>query len=275
MCVRNETRKEPLTDFEAFVSVIAYRACSGFFRRSQPEIHRLRNRLRYLLETQTGLAVWEDERGAWWCGLEPWRGRQDESMANRSSLGEKVTAGPLAPAEPVAAVTHVLRLAGGPVPFDELAQVMAEIWNVPTGRAELVPDQIICAAPSTQARLEQRQWVERLWHEIRELPSRQRSALLLNLHDGAGESVTTLLAVTRVASVGDLAHALEMTIEAFAAIWKDLPWSDLRISGLLGITRQQVINLRKSARERLTRRILGRNADFAAVRGNTEGLSAT
>ena len=40
-----------------------------------------------------------------------------------------------------------------------------------------------------------------------------------------------------------------------AALWNDLPLEDTAISGLLGVTRQQVINLRKVARERLVRRI--------------------
>jgi hypothetical protein len=36
-----------------------------------------------------------------------------------------------------------------------------------------------------------------------------------------------------------------------------LPLDDATIAGLLGLTRQQVINLRKSARERLARRLKG------------------
>jgi hypothetical protein len=41
-------------------------------------------------------------------------------------------------------------------------------------------------------------------------------------------------------------------------LWKELPLDDLTIAGRLGATRQQVINLRKSARARLVRR-LGRS----------------
>ena len=46
-----------------------------------------------------------------------------------------------------------------------------------------------------------------------------------------------------------------MTLEEFGEIWNELPLDDKRIAALLGLTRQQVINLRKSARERLTRRM--------------------
>jgi hypothetical protein len=45
--------------------------------------------------------------------------------------------------------------------------------------------------------------------------------------------------------------------EEFANLWNELPLEDASIASLLGVTRQQVINLRKSARERLTRRMKG------------------
>jgi hypothetical protein len=40
-------------------------------------------------------------------------------------------------------------------------------------------------------------------------------------------------------------------------VWNDLPIEDARIAELLGVTRQQVINARKSGRERLARRLKG------------------
>jgi hypothetical protein len=46
-----------------------------------------------------------------------------------------------------------------------------------------------------------------------------------------------------------------MTKEEFAEIWNHLPLDDNRIAEILNLTRQQVINLRKSARERLARRM--------------------
>ena len=253
--------REPLADFRAFVSVIAYRACSGFFRRSRPEFHRLRNRLRYLLETQPSLAIWEDRHGVWWCGFEQWQNQTANHDSVEPPLDELLASGLAISGNPTEAVTQIFSRAGRPVLFDDLAQLMAGVWSVQPSAAAAEPDLLASPSPSTQISLEQRQWIERLWREIGDLPPRQRSAMLLNLHDPAGESVTTLLAVTRVAGLAEIARALEMTAEAFAAIWKDLPWSDLRIASLLGVTRQQVINLRKSARERLYRRMLGGKAD--------------
>jgi hypothetical protein len=50
----------------------------------------------------------------------------------------------------------------------------------------------------------------------------------------------------------ELAETLAMTPEQFAEIWNQLPLDDIRIAALLNVTRQQVINLRKSARKWLS-----------------------
>jgi predicted DNA-binding protein (UPF0251 family) len=63
--------------------------------------------------------------------------------------------------------------------------------------------------------------------------------------------------IVGIATPAEVAAVLAMTVEEFAALWSELPLEDNRIASLLGLTRQQVINLRKSARERLTRRMKG------------------
>jgi hypothetical protein len=60
-----------------------------------------------------------------------------------------------------------------------------------------------------------------------------------------------------IATMREMAQALAMPAEEFAALWNDLPIEDARIAELLGLTRQQVINARKSGRERLARRLKG------------------
>ncbi len=44
---------------------------------------------------------------------------------------------------------------------------------------------------------------------------------------------------------------------AGAELWNQLPLDDAAIAELLDLTRQHVVNLRKSARKRLTRRLKG------------------
>jgi DNA-directed RNA polymerase specialized sigma subunit len=105
------------------------------------------------------------------------------------------------------------------------------------------------------AEVNHRLYLEHLWREINDLPPRQRLALLLNLRDAQGRDVIALLPITGVASLRQIATTLEIPAEEFAALWNDLPMDDARIAERLGLTRQQVINLRKSARERLMRRM--------------------
>jgi hypothetical protein len=57
-----------------------------------------------------------------------------------------------------------------------------------------------------------------------------------------------------VASFREVAGALETTPPDLAELWNRLPLEDLEIAARLGLDRQQVINLRSTARERLVRR---------------------
>jgi hypothetical protein len=93
-----------------------------------------------------------------------------------------------------------------------------------------------------------------LWGEIQLLPRAQRVALLCNLKSPQGVNVITLFPAARVATFEQLAEALEIPPREFEVLWGRLPLDDLSIAEYLKITRQQVINLRRSARDRLLRR---------------------
>jgi hypothetical protein len=58
-----------------------------------------------------------------------------------------------------------------------------------------------------------------------------------------------------VISSDDIAGALEISRDRLAALWDQLPMDDLSLAATLNLTRQQVINLRKAARARLSRRL--------------------
>jgi hypothetical protein len=102
---------------------------------------------------------------------------------------------------------------------------------------------------------ETRPTLGRLWKEICELPLRQRVALLLALKDGEGLDAVSLLGNAGVATMREISEVLEMKPADLAAMWDDLPLDDAAIAERLGIARQQVINLRKSARQRLAYRM--------------------
>jgi len=144
--------------------------------------------------------------------------------------------------------------------MDDLIDTVADLWNVgnqSSWASEVAVESLPDAPESVALRVERRAYLRRLWAEIRELPGQQRRALLLNLTDGRGDEMVSSLVHTRVATIREIAEALDMSAEEFAAIWNDLPLSDKTISAMLGVRSQQVINMRKAARARLKRRMKG------------------
>jgi hypothetical protein len=94
--------------------------------------------------------------------------------------------------------------------------------------------------------------LRRTWREIAALPLQQRQALLLQAQIDEGDSIAHLLIDGHVANMREIVALTDGATSE--ALWHRLPLRDLEVAALLGKTRQQVINLRKSARERLRRR---------------------
>jgi hypothetical protein len=152
------------------------------------------------------------------------------------------------------------------VPLDDLVDLLAVVWRVTelpgaAAAGSAGDDQgdplaaIADPGADVAGSAERREQLTRLWEEVRRLPHRQCAALLLNLRDGDTRGVIALLPMLGVARVSEIAEAVRIDAAEFAALWDRLPLEDMAIAELLGATRQQVINLRKVARERLARRI--------------------
>jgi DNA-directed RNA polymerase specialized sigma24 family protein len=109
-------------------------------------------------------------------------------------------------------------------------------------------------APVQLARLEQRQRLQTLWSEIRALLPQHRAALLLNLREAGGGNALALFIALGIATIDEVAAAAGLTVERLAEVWNRLPMDDSAIAEILGANRQQVINFRRTARERLARR---------------------
>ena len=259
----------PISDVRGMAAVIAHRTCARWMRRQFPERHALKNRLHYLLTRQRGVALW-DEDGKTVAGFSAWQQEKKSMKAARHLADVEGLPNHLRtlksdkPQELADAIAKILNHVGGPVDFDELVSSVAAIQGISDQPIEsLAEDEdagaLMPAAPEPDQawRMEKRMFLQRLWEELQQLPLNQRSALLLNLKDPSGFGCITLFPATGVASVRELASALEIGAEQFAEVWNDLPLEDSKIAELLGLTRQQVINARKSGRERLARRLKG------------------
>jgi DNA-directed RNA polymerase specialized sigma24 family protein len=264
--LKSDAGGRAISNFRSYVAGVAYNACHRRLRKKYPRRHGLKTRLRYLLTRHAPFALWESDEHTHLCGLAPWHGREaapqtaalsDLATRARERLGavdaQRMQLADLLPS--------VFDAAGGPVELDELVDAVADLQGVTEQQAREDSDEQQAQAQLPDARagvgeeLEQRLYVARLWEEICGLPRNQRAALLLNLRDARGRDLISLLPYTGVAGVRGIAEALDIPAEEFAALWQELPLEDACIAARLGVTRQQVINLRKSARARLGRRM--------------------
>jgi hypothetical protein len=226
---------------------------------------RLAMRLRYLATHSPKLSLWQVERGQQLCGFV--RDRGCEANRDLTRLGE-VRLGPWrnknsASPELGELVESILDAAGGPLLLEDLVDVVAR-WSG-DGPAIVEPlDQKRCeeapireladTTPPPETGLEVRQYMERLWKEICDLPLDHRRALLLNLEDSAGGDIQ-LFEFLGIATIREIASTLEIDPLSFAELWKTLPLNDATIGRELGLSRQDVANRRSSARKRLARRM--------------------
>ncbi len=233
-----------------YLATLTYNALYDFRRHRYPERHRLKRNLRYLLTRDAAFALWETAESIV-AGLAGWQGQ----AANPAELSRfSATAAMRDKARPAEALQAILKHVGHPVAFDSLVDLVADVWgvrDVVIESGDYPPDE----QPDQLSSLEQREYLETLWSEIRALPDPQRTALLLNLRDAGGSNALTLFLLLNIAGVAEVARVAGLTEEELNELWERLPLDDLTIADRLRVTRQQVINLRKSARTRLARRM--------------------
>ena len=268
---KSSPRKESISSLRGYVATMAYNASDEYLRRKYPRRYSLKNKVRYILTHQPGLALWEGENRKLLCGLARW-GSPDKAGANPLREGEGLddflrgrfrnTA--VTRTNPAELIAAILEFTNSPLEIDELVSVTAELLGIRDARAQTEPETIrpgdlshLSSDPRgvIDEALDRRARLRSVWDEILQLSLRQRTALLLNLRDESGGAAIALLPLLRVATMRQLAAALEMSAEELAAIWNHLPLEDAAIGNKLGASRQQVANLRKCARERLARRL--------------------
>jgi RNA polymerase sigma factor (sigma-70 family) len=240
-----------IVSLDDFVATLTYNAAYDFLRRRYPEKTRHKNRLRYVLLHDDRLSMWNTPAGTM-TGLAQWRGASDASSIDLSR--DDATNRMLDRSATADALFAIFEWNGQPLLLNDLTRVTADLWLIAEAETIDVSAAVDTARDPTE-QLEQRQYLESIWREIRELRVSQRWALMLNLRDSDGLNALSLLVFVGAATFDELAEALEMQPARLAELWPQLPISDLAIAEMLGVNRQQVINLRRSARERLSRRM--------------------
>jgi DNA-directed RNA polymerase specialized sigma24 family protein len=263
---------EPIASLGGYVAQVAANACHAWLRERRPQRARLQQRIRYVLRHHAQLALWTNERDGWVCGRGEWRngaGALDALEAaewrGRLTIPSGAAGGSEA-ARLVALVEAIVETLGRPARLEDVVTLAADALGIDDTPLEPASADDLLAAPQAVDALESReapvdhrlahaQFLARAWKEIVELPLRQRTALLLNLTGPDGGDLLSLVPVTGVASWADIATLLALPLGRIRELAAALPHDDHAIAGLLGVTRRQVINLRKCARERLARRL--------------------
>jgi RNA polymerase sigma factor (sigma-70 family) len=255
MLRRDPASGAAIADFPAYAAGVAGNSVHQYLASRHPERTRLRRRIRMVCTTDPRFRIWETGLGFWLCGQAGWGGDMRATAgALEECRTELATCNlPKELPELLAGIfAHVLH----PVELNDLLFLCAGLLGVVDDIQDLdpladrLPDLNGRMGPSTDTRA----WMTQLWNEIKDLPDRQRMALLLNLRTPGGAAIG-LFEDLGVASFAQLSSALQMAPGELAAIWDQLPLSDKEISEKIGVERQQVINLRSAARERLSRRM--------------------
>lgn len=237
-----DEESEPIGGFEEYVAGVTSRVIDDVIRSAAPEWARLKHRVRYVLthDDRFRVAAFADGRIVCSLRLTPVLGAKRVQTQAATALAQTMI--------------ELMRDHAQPT-VDELVSAVAQR----TGIAEPVHidgDSVVAVrAADVESAVESTQYFSRLWSEIVQLPARQRLALLLNARDAAGESVLRLLISEKIVTASEIAAALEVDAADLDALWNDLPLMDSAIAERLQVTRQQVINLRKAARDRLARRM--------------------
>ena len=238
-----------IVNFDHYVATVTLHACDDLVRERLPRRTAAKNRLCYVLGHDTRFAQWTLD-GEVVCGLAAWRGMR--SIARTVAMnGVRHLAGDRDVRRFLRAIFFA---AQQPVELDAVVNAAAELWEMIDLPSLMLDDVRHLSTASETKQIDDRQFLARLWQEIRLLNRPQRAALLLNLRDDRG-SATELFPLLGVATIDEIAEVVEMPREEFAALWPDLPMPDGDVAAILGVTRQQVINLRKAARDRLRRRM--------------------
>ena len=267
--LRNNSQFEAIRDFRSYVAVTSYRACYEHLRHKYPKRFSLKNKLRYFLRHQQGFALWETDESGWLGGFSHWREKPSANSRQLTQLRDhlknverEMFAGGTAVGQTLHDVlTGIFRWTDAPVELDDLVGIVADAWNIKDHPNRQEVDQQGSASDESLNShriddvLSNRALLENLWGEIVNMSHRHCAALLLNLKDHRGGSALDLFLLTGVASLSQIAVVLGETDEWLAEIWNQLPLEDAKIAQRLGLIRQQVINLRKTARQRLAKRL--------------------
>lgn len=146
----------PIENFESYVATVTYNCYHEYLRQKHPERLRLKNRVRYALNHNADLALWESSGGEWLCGRTAWKGfngsttnqERPRTIASELENFERLAlSGKNGRNKDLAdLLAAIFAWVQCPVEFDELVTIVAELYGI---RDELKPTELPAHASSS------------------------------------------------------------------------------------------------------------------------------
>lgn len=258
---------KPIRDFSAYISTITFNSRKDFILRKQPEWRRIDYRLRRLKEEKD--CVWHffsDADGNEFVGLKKGEKQHSEIELEEiiSLICEKYPNHLFLKTQEL--VPSILEIARGAMTKNEMIKASLEITESANFEEIELPEEMseFLSHSEDEYLLSQRQtgFLHRIWDEIKTFPPNQRKVLLLSLKESRRTEAVSLLLKKRIATIKEIADALEISLEGFSDIFAKLPMTSQEIAEFLDIKdsektskEQKIDNLRRIARDLLRRRL--------------------
>src|SRR5437867_1806544 len=263
--LKESPNEDIINDYRGYVAVTAFNVCNAYVRVKYPNRYQLKNKLRYHLTHQADFALWDGKDGKSLCGFSQWTGQPRPpncGWINEARMDTDWYINQGQPEEMTELLRAAFTSAKAPILMDDLVSLVADMLKITDGPdgnevqlEYLKPSELPAYFIDPVDKEWHRQRLKPLWNEIVQLPLPQRVALLLAVSDERHAGLTVIFWERRIASIREIAEAVDMSADAFFQIERNLPLDDNTISKRLGVSRQQVISYRFSARRRLTRRM--------------------
>ncbi len=258
-----------LHDLNAYASQVTRNLFSDYLRRKRPARWSLEGKVRYVSKLLGTTELWDRDGHSV-------IGRSEDRRLGRSANHRKLQMLINSPCRAARAfadgdvssvplaelLTRLLNWLDGFASLDQVVQALVQILGLvdppqvsQTSKEGVAVLDLLDTSPSADVLLEMREMLRALWAEVLLLPPRQKMAVLLNLRDDKGRGVIALLPIAGIATVAEIASALEMSEQDLHAVWQALPIDDREIAERLGLSAPDVANLRAVGRARLKRRI--------------------
>lgn len=240
-------RRLPIDNPESYAARIVYNRYHDYLGIQHPGFGRLKNRVRYVLDSAPEFTQTRDEAGTLHCGLPPWESSRPAATAERvASLREnpaQLDARALPPCaleqmgrtEWTRLLSAAFQFLGGPVPVHTLVAILGGLFGV-SQVTEISIDAFNAGeegrsswelasrmrSPEREAQLNRA--LSDLWKATAELPRHWMLAFVLNPPSPSREDRGDLepLVVRGIVTVTEIGRTLALSYDDFVTLWRGL-----------------------------------------------------